>query len=105
MLKFSRHLKLPQSTSTCLCTIRFGHDHSEVSHGSVGVAEPRAVETKEDGGRLDLCRPLADSDAGRWHRWTCTTQNKPQNTNDPFVPRFVFEDVPVFANGVVFSHF
>lgn len=35
-------------------TIRLGHDHAEVPDGSIGVAEPGAVEAKQDGGRLDL---------------------------------------------------
>lgn len=46
-------------------TVRLGHDHSEVSDGAVGVAEPGAVKAEEDGGRRQFGRLLADMDAGR----------------------------------------
>lgn len=48
----------------CVRTVGLGHDHSEVSDGSVGVTEPGAVEAEQDGGRRDLGRPLADMYAG-----------------------------------------
>lgn len=49
----------------CVRTVRLGHDHSEVSDGSVRVTEPGAVEAEQDGGRRDLGRPLTDTYAGR----------------------------------------
>lgn len=48
----------------CVRTVGLGHDHSEISDGSVGVTEPGAVEAEQDGGRRDLGRPLADMYAG-----------------------------------------
>lgn len=35
-------------------TVRLSDDHGEISDGSVGVAEPGAVEAEQDGGRRDL---------------------------------------------------
>lgn len=52
----------------CVCTIRLGHDHGEVSDGSVGVAEPGAVKAKQDGGWLDLRWPFGDTYTLRWDR-------------------------------------